>query len=56
MPRGRPPKLITKKDVQLIVKSEISKALAQLEIKTTLLGTKRKGRPIGFKAKKHGRK
>jgi len=56
MPRGRPAKLITKKQVQLIVKTEIEKALSQLEVKTTLIGTKRKGRPIGFKLKKKTRR
>ena len=52
MRRGRPITPLSKKDVQLIVKSEIEKALSHLEVKTTLSGTKRKGRPIGFKLKR----
>lgn len=52
MARGRPAKPVTKKDVQLIVKKEIDKALSQLDVKSTLIGTKRKGRPIGFRLKK----
>lgn len=52
MPRGRPPKPVTKKEVQLLIKREIEKSLSQLEVKATLLGTKRKGRPLGLKLKK----
>lgn len=52
MARGRPAHIVTKKEVQLIVKTEIEKALTQLDIKTTLIGAKRKGRPIGFRLKK----
>jgi hypothetical protein len=52
MPRGRPTKPVTKKEVQLIVKKEIEKALSQLEVKATLTGTKKKGRPLGSKMKK----
>jgi hypothetical protein len=57
MPRGRPPKPVTKKEVQLIVKREIENALSQLDVKTVLVGTKKKGRPLGSKIKgKKGRK
>lgn len=49
MPRGRPAKPIKRNEVMLIVKKEIEKALKQLEVKVMLLGTKRKGRPIGSK-------
>ena len=55
MRRGRPVTPLSKKDVQLIVRSEIEKALSQLNVKTTLVGTKRKGRPIGTKLKKKRR-
>lgn len=54
MPRGRPITPLTKKDVRIIIKSEIEKALSQLNVKATLIGTKRKGRPFGAKAKKKG--
>lgn len=52
MPRGRPVKPVTKKEVQLIVRTEIEKALLQLEVKVALLGAKKKGRPYGSKMKK----
>ena len=51
MRRGRPVTPLSRKDVQLIVKTEIEKALSHLEVKSILTGTKRKGRPIGFKLK-----
>jgi hypothetical protein len=54
MPRGRPVTPLSKKDVRIIVKSEIKKALSQLNVKAILIGTKRKGRPFGSKAKKKG--
>ncbi len=53
MPRGRPSIPIKKKDVVLIVKKEIEKALKQLDVKVELIGTKRKGRPLGSKLKKN---
>lgn len=52
MRRGRPIKPLSKKEVQLIVRTEIEKALSQLNVKASLVGTKRKGRPIGARAKK----
>lgn len=52
MPRGRPVTPLSKKDVQTIVKSEIERALSQLNVKATLTGTKKKGRPMGIKLKK----
>lgn len=52
MPRGRPITPITKQAVRTIVKSEIEKALSQLNVKVMLTGTKRKGRPVGTKLKK----
>lgn len=52
MPRGRPITPITKQDVRTIVKSEIEKALSQLNVKASLTGTKKKGRPSGSKLKK----
>jgi len=36
-----------KKDVLLIVKKELEKAMSRLEVKTVLLGTKQTGRPMG---------
>ncbi len=51
MARGRPTQPVTKKDVQSIVKKEISKALARLEVTANLVGTKPKGRPLGFRPK-----
>jgi len=53
MPSGRPSIPIKKKDVVLIVKKEIEKALKQLDVKVELIGTKRKGRPLGSKLKKN---
>jgi len=53
MPRGRPVTPVTKKEILLLVKKEIEKALGQLEVKATLLGAKRKGRPIGSKLRKN---
>lgn len=47
MPRGRPVTPIKRKDVMLIVKKEIEKAMSRLEVKTVLLGTKQTGRPMG---------
>lgn len=47
MPAGRPVKPLSKKEVQMIVKKEVEKSLSQLSVKTILIGTKRKGRPIG---------
>lgn len=55
MRRGRPVTPLSKKDVQLIVKKEIEKALSQLDVKAVLIGTKKKGRPIGSKLKKRER-
>ena len=51
MRRGRPVTHLSKKDVQLIVRTEIEKALSQLNVKASLVGTKRKGRPIGSRQK-----
>lgn len=56
MRRGRPVTPLSKKDVQLIVKAEIEKALSQLDVKASLLGTKKKGRPIGSRLKVKKRK
>lgn len=53
MPSGRPSIPIKRKDVVLIVKKEIEKALKQLDVKVELIGTKRRGRPLGSKLKKN---
>lgn len=55
MPRGRPAKILKERDIQLIVKQEVTKALSSLVVKSTLIGAKRKGRPIGSKLKRRGR-
>lgn len=56
MPRGRPTTPITRKEILLMIKKEIEKAFEQLEVKAVLLGTKRKGRPIGSKVTKGKKK
>ncbi len=50
MPRGRPVTHLKKRDVMLIVKKEIEKAMNRLEVKVVLLGTKQAGRPMVVKS------
>jgi hypothetical protein len=52
MPRGRPLTHLSKRDVQLMIRKEIERALSQLEVRATLIGTKPKGRPIGTATKR----